>query len=273
MTKKYLTALTIAGSDSSGGAGIQADLKTFSAVGVYGASVITVLTAQNTQGVHSIMPVTSTFVGEQIDAVFNDIEINAVKIGMLFSSEIIKEVAIKIKKYNVKNLILDPVMFAKSGDKLLEDSAIEILINELLPLAKIITPNLKEAELILGRAISSYDEFEKANEEIITKNNIEAVFLKAGGFQDNNSNDLLSINENDKINHHWFESKRIDTLNTHGTGCSISSAITANFASGYSLLESVKNSKEYIRRAIISGADYKLGKGKGPIDHFFSLRK
>lgn len=272
MTKKYITALTIAGSDSSGGAGIQADLKTFSALGVYGASVITVLTAQNTQGVYSIMPVTPNFVGEQIDAVFTDLEINAVKVGMLFSSAIIKEVVLKLKKYNPKNLILDPVMFAKSGDKLLEDSAIEILINELLPLAKIITPNLKEAELILGREITNYNEFEKANEEIISKNNIEAVFLKAGGFQDNNSNDLLSIKENNIINHLWLESKRIDTLNTHGTGCSISSAITANIAKGFSLFDSVKKSKEYINKAIISGAEYKLGKGKGPIDHFFNLR-
>jgi len=269
--KKYYRILTIAGSDSGGGAGIQADLKTFSALGCYGMSVITALTAQNTVSVSGIYEVTPDFIAKQLDAVISDIGVDAVKIGMLFNSQVIKVVADKLRYYEIKKIVLDPVMVAKSGDKLLKDDAIDAMREELIPLATIITPNIPEASVLVNMEINKKSDIENAGISILSLGT-KAVLIKGGHTNDVYSTDYLSIkNANGKIEQYWFEEKRIETKNTHGTGCTLSSAIAAHLAKGFSIKESVELSKKYITEAIRSGAEYKLGKGHGPVNHFFSI--
>ena len=253
------TALTIAGSDSSGGAGIQADLKTMTANGVYGMSAITALTAQNTTGVTGIMEVTPEFLEAQLDAVFSDIFPDAVKTGMVSSSELIRVIADRLKKYDAKNIVVDPVMVATSGAKLISDDAIETLKEFLLPLATVITPNIPEAEVLSGMTIKTEDEMIKAAELIF--NRFGCAVLCKGGHQINDANDLL-FTSNGPV---WFKGKRIDNPNTHGTGCTLSSAIASNLAKGRSLEDAVKEAKDYISGALAAMLD--LGKGSGPLAH------
>lgn len=258
------TALTIAGSDSSGGAGIQADIKTMTAHGVYAMSAITALTAQNTTGVSDIMEVTPEFLGKQLDSIFEDIFPDAVKTGMVASSELIRVIAGKIKQYNAKNLVIDPVMVATSGSKLISDDAIGTLKNELLPLATVITPNIPEAEVLSGLKIESQDDMVNAAKFIYETYGC-AVLCK-GGHQINDANDLLYRDGDYK----WFNGKRINNPNTHGTGCTLSSAIASNLAKGEKLDDAVLYAKNYISGALAAMLD--LGKGSGPMNHAFAIK-
>lgn len=264
--KNYYRVLTIAGSDSGGGAGIQADLKTFSALGCYGMSVITALTAQNTQTVRAIHPVPAEFIGEQIDTVIEDIGVDAIKIGMLFSPEVIHTVSIHLQRYNPPNIVLDPVMVAKSGDKLLRDEAIETLKGELVPIATVITPNHPEAGVLLGRTLTDSDAAESICEEL-GRLGAAAVLLKGGHMEGETSSDYLFSPKDRKIS--VFEAKRVKTRNTHGTGCTLSSAIASYLARGFPLEEAVKEAKDYLTNALLAGADYQLGQGHGPVHHFY----
>ncbi|MCM1114878.1 MAG: bifunctional hydroxymethylpyrimidine kinase/phosphomethylpyrimidine kinase [Clostridium sp.] len=256
-------ALTIAGSDSCGGAGIQADIKTMTMNGVYAMSAITALTAQNTTGVTGIMEVTPQFLKEQIDDVFSDIRPDAVKIGMVSSSELIKAIAERLKAFEAENIVVDPVMVATSGSRLINEDAIATLKNELLPIAAIVTPNIPEAEVLSGISIHSEQDMIKAA-EIISKAYNCAVLCK-GGHSLNDANDLLFANGS----YQWFNGKRIDNPNTHGTGCTLSSAIAANLAKGFDLSVSVERAKAYISGALADMLD--LGKGSGPMNHAFNL--
>ena len=257
------TALSIAGSDSSGGAGIQADLKTMTMNGVFAMTAITALTAQNTTGVTGIFEVTPDFLKEQINQVFDDIRPDAVKIGMVASSPLIEAIAERLTFYKAENIVVDPVMVATSGAKLLEDDAVETLVNKLIPLSTVITPNIPEAEILSGMTITNEEEMIKAAKYINEKYNC-AVLLK-GGHSINDANDLLYSDE--KVT--WFKGKRIDNPNTHGTGCTLSSAIASNLAKGFTLEESVKIAKDYISGALAAMLD--LGKGSGPMNHAFDL--
>lgn len=257
------TALTIAGSDSCGGAGIQADIKTMTMNGVYAMSAITALTAQNTLGVRAIQEATPEFLQQQIDAVFEDIRPDAVKIGMVASSELIRVIADRLRYYEAKNVVVDPVMVASSGSSLMKTDAVQILCRELLPLAAVVTPNIPEAQVLAGIPVESKEAMRKAA-EIIGDTYGCAVLLK-GGHSINDANDLLYI----QGKYQWFEGKRIDNPNTHGTGCTLSSAIAANLAKGYELEESVKRAKEYISGALAAMLD--LGRGSGPMNHAFLL--
>ena len=257
------TALTIAGSDSSGGAGIQADIKTMTMNGVYAMSAITALTAQNTTGVFAVQESTPEFLRSQIDAVFGDIFPDAVKIGMVSSSELIHVIADSLKKWQAKNIVVDPVMVSTSGAKLIDDDAVQTLASELLPLAVLATPNIPEAEILSGMKILDESGMTQAAEKISTKFGC-SVLLK-GGHMINDANDYLF----DGNTGTWFTGKRIDTRNTHGTGCTLSSAIAANLAKGYALPEAVSLAKEYISGAL--GAMLNLGKGCGPMMHAFNL--
>ena len=258
------TALTIAGSDSSGGAGIQADIKTMTMNGVYAMSAITALTAQNTTGVTGILESTPEFLKQQIDAIFTDIFPDAVKIGMVSSSKLIHEISKALKFYGAKNIVVDPVMVSTSGSKLINDDAIETLTQELLPLAILVTPNIPEAEILSGIKINNRDEMLKAAEKINA--DFGCSVLVKGGHDVNDANDLLCSGKN---NFKWFNGKRISTKNTHGTGCTLSSAIASNLAKGFSLEKSVERAKEYISGAL--GAMLDLGKGCGPMKHNFNL--
>lgn len=258
------TALTIAGSDSSGGAGIQADIKTMICNGVYAMSAITALTAQNTTKVAGIMEVTPEFLGEQLDCIFTDIYPDAVKIGMVSASPLIEVIADKLAKYGAKNIVVDPVMVATSGSKLISDEAVDTLKARLLKMADVLTPNIPEAEVLSGMRIESADDMIKAA-EVISGNYCCAVLVK-GGHKLNDANDLLYRNGSYK----WFLGKRIDNPNTHGTGCTLSSAIAANLAKGYGLELSVERAKEYLSGAL--GAMLDLGKGSGPMNHGFDIR-
>lgn len=262
--KKMKTALTIAGSDSSGGAGIQADIKTMTVNGVYAMSVITALTAQNTTGVRSVMNVTPEFLEEQMDCVFTDIRPDAVKIGMLPSAELMRAVAGKLREYGAVRIVVDPVMVATSGSRLMEEDAVQVMKEELFPLADVITPNLPEAEVLSGRTIVTEQEMEDAA-AWIGQTCRTAVLLK-GGHQRNDANDLLYRDGSLR----WFRGKRIMNPNTHGTGCTLSSAIAANLAKGFSLEESVERAKEYLSGALADQLD--LGKGSGPVNHAFPLK-
>ena len=257
------TALTIAGSDSSGGAGIQADMKTMTANGVYAMSAVTALTAQNTTGVTDILESTPHFLGEQLDAIFTDIFPDAVKIGMVSSADLIVVIAEKLKQYKAENIVVDPVMVATSGAKLLRDDAVEALCRELLPLAAVLTPNIPEAEILSGMTITDATGMEAAAKYISEKYGC-AVLCK-GGHKVNDADDLLWRNGFGK----WFHGKRIDNPNTHGTGCTLSSAIASNLAKGYDLDESVERAKEYISGALAAMLD--LGHGSGPMNHMFAL--
>ena len=256
------TALTIAGSDSSGGAGIQADIKTMTVLGVYAMSAITALTAQNTTGVTAVLEVTPKFLEQQLDAVFTDIPPDAVKIGMVSSSELIKTIAEKLKFYNAKNIVVDPVMVATSGAKLIEDDAVETLKKFLFPLATVITPNIPEAEILSNMKIKTADDMEKAA-KIIFENYGCAVLCK-GGHSLNDANDILFDGEI-KI----FNGKKIDNPNTHGTGCTLSSAIAAGLAKNLNLVDAISAAKKYISGAL--AANLNLGKGRGPMNHAFLL--
>lgn len=261
------TALTIAGSDSSGGAGIQADLKTMTMNGVFAMSAITALTAQNTTGVRDIYDVSPEFLGEQIDAVFEDIRPDAVKVGMVSSSALIDVIAERLTRYEAENIVVDPVMVATSGSKLISDDAIATLMVRLLPLATVITPNIPEAEVLLGREeqIRSERAMEAAAREIGEA--IGCAVLVKGGHQTADANDLLFDPATGE--HTWFRGTRIDNPNTHGTGCTLSSAIAANLAKGYDLAESIRRAKDYISGALAAMLD--LGSGSGPMDHAFAL--
>ncbi|MDD6733701.1 MAG: bifunctional hydroxymethylpyrimidine kinase/phosphomethylpyrimidine kinase [Lachnospiraceae bacterium] len=257
------TALSIAGSDCSGGAGIQADLKTMTVNGVYAMSAITALTAQNTTGVSGIMEVTPEFLTLQLDAVFNDIYPDAVKTGMLSSAALIQVISSKFKEYHAKNIVVDPVMVATSGAKLISDEAIEALKTLLLPIATVITPNIPEASVLTGMELKSETDMEEAAKQIYETYHCN-VLLK-GGHQINDANDLLFDGTAT-----WFYGKRINNPNTHGTGCTLSSAIAANLAKGKSLPEAVLCAKEYISGALADGLD--LGKGSGPMNHAFMIK-
>ncbi len=267
MAKQYTRVLTIAGSDSGGGAGIQADLKTISALGCYGMSVLTALTAQNTVAVTGIMEVEPKFVAQQMDAVLEDIGVDAVKIGMLSSPEIIAAVAERLRFYEIKTIVLDPVMVAKSGDKLLRDEAIDALKSELLPLATVITPNIPEAEVLTGTTINSKTALEQSAFILLRQG--PAVLIKGGHFADKHSDDGLAMNTPHGPELVWLQGKRIDSKNTHGTGCTLSSAIAAFLAKGMSVKDAVQHAKSYISEAIAAGAGYQIGKGHGPVLHFY----
>lgn len=257
--------LTIAGSDSCGGAGIQADLKTFSAHGVYGMSVITAVTAQNTQGVLAVQDISADVIAKQIEAIFEDIMVDGVKIGMVSQVHTIEIIAERLRHYAPQTIVVDPVMVSKSGYHLLNPEAEEILIKELLPLAKVVTPNIPEAEVMTKLSIHTLAQMEEAAKAIYQMG-AKNVLLKGGHLKED-STDIL-FNGRD---YSYFSSSRIATKNTHGTGCTLSSAITSNLALGYSLNEAVSRAKEYITTAIQHS--FSIGKGVGPTHHFYSLYK
>lgn len=258
------TALTIAGSDSSGGAGIQADIKTMTMNGVFAMSAITALTAQNTTGVTGIMEVPPQFLTEQINDVFRDIRPDAVKIGMVSSSGLIEAIADRLKAFSAENIVVDPVMVATSGARLISEEAVSTMKRELLPLAAVITPNIPEAEILAGISICSEDDMLAAAKAIYEAHGC-AVLCK-GGHHLNDANDLLFSNGESR----WFRGKRIDNPNTHGTGCTLSSAIASNIAKGFDLFTSVERAKAYISGALAAMLD--LGKGSGPMNHAFALQ-
>jgi hydroxymethylpyrimidine/phosphomethylpyrimidine kinase len=258
------TALTIAGSDSGGGAGIQADLKTFSALGVYGASVITALTAQNTRGVAGIHDVPPEFVTAQIDAVFSDLAIDAVKIGMLARADIITAVARGLDHHGARNVVLDPVMVASSGDRLLRGDAVDALRHELIPRAILITPNLPEAAALLGTGIAAHETDMRAQAKRLLAAGAKAVLLKGGHAQGAESADLL-LDSNGVVR---FAAARIATRNTHGTGCTLSAAIAAGLAKGLNLADAVREAKAYVTAAIAAADRLSIGEGRGPVHHF-----
>ena len=260
---KMKTALTIAGSDCSGGAGIQTDIKTMTMNGVYAMSAVTALTAQNTTGVTGIQESSPEFLEMQLDAVFEDIYPDAVKIGMVASGELIRAIADRLRHYDAGNVVIDPVMVSTSGSALMRTDAVNTLVEELLPLATLVTPNIPEAEVLSGRTISTKEDMIEAAKQIGDENHC-AVLLK-GGHSVNDANDLLYAEG--RLT--WFQGKRIDNPNTHGTGCTLSSAIASNLAKGFSLEDSVERAKSYISEAL--GAMLDLGKGSGPMQHNFGL--
>lgn len=262
---KIYTALTIAGSDSSGGAGIQADIKTMMANGVYSMSAITALTAQNTMGVTGIMNVTPEFLQKQIDAVFEDIFPDAVKIGMVSNADLAEKISERLEFFCAKNIVTDPVMVSTSGSELMENKTVDIMVKRLFPLSALITPNIPEAEILSGIKILSADDMKRAT-EVIGKKCSCAVLLK-GGHSINDANDLLYENGCTE----WFNGRKINNPNTHGTGCTLSSAIASNLAKGFEISEAVKKAKEYISDAL--SQDFDLGKGSGPLCHGFTFGK
>ena len=255
--------LTIAGSDCSGGAGIQADIKTITAHKMYAMSVITALTAQNTTGVYDVLEATPEFVGNQLDCIFEDIKPDAVKIGMVSNTDIIYVIAKNLREFNAENFVVDPVMVSTSGGKLLKDNAVDALINHLFPLAVLITPNIPEAENLAWFSIKCRDDMQKAAEKIsnLTQG---AVLIKGGHLEDSADDLLFTAGKTFRL-----KSPKIDNPNTHGTGCTLSSAIACNLALGLTISESVENAKEYITGAIKAGLD--IGKGRGPLNHCYSL--
>ena len=258
------TALSIAGTDCSGGAGTAADLKTMTVNGVYAMSVITALTSQNTTGVKGIFEVSAAFLQSQLDAVFEDIYPDAVKIGMVSSTELIEVIAERLRYYHAENIVVDPVMVATSGSSLMRTDAVSALIRELLPIATIVTPNIPEAQMLSGIPIQTKEDMETAAEKINREFSC-AVLLK-GGHSLCDANDFLCTDSERK----WFIGRRVDNSNTHGTGCTLSSAIASNLAKGYPLSESVQRAKEYLSGAL--SAMLNLGKGRGPMKHGFDLQ-
>jgi hydroxymethylpyrimidine/phosphomethylpyrimidine kinase len=263
--RKYKIALTIAGSDSSCGAGIQADLKTFAAFGCYGTSVLTALTAQNTKGVQAVFPISANFVEQQLTSIFDDMEVKAIKTGMLFSANIIEAVVDFLDKYDLP-LVVDPVMIAESGDSLIKKSAIYAIKEKLLPLTTVLTPNINEAEYLLKYTINNKQDIEQAAKELCNMGP-RAVLIKGGHLQGKTSDDCLYIKKEEKV--YWFRSKRIITKNTHGTGCTLSAAITAALALGNQLFDAVNYAKKYITGALIKGSKYSIGHRHGPVHHFY----
>lgn len=268
MHRTYHKVLTIAGSDSSGGAGIQADLKTFSALGCYGMSVITALTAQNTLGVKGIHAVPPSFVEKQMEAVLADIGADAVKIGMLFSVELVETVSRQLKKHAVRQIVLDTVMIAQSGDRLLQEDAIEAIKEKLMPLADIVTPNLPEAAALLDQNPSRLEDMLETAKSLAQFKS-KSILIKGGHSGDNNCNDLLYLVSGKQSIE--LKQTRIETNNNHGTGCALSAAIAAYLAKGFGIEDAVKKAKAYITSAIQAGAEYKLGHGHGPPNHFFEF--
>jgi hydroxymethylpyrimidine/phosphomethylpyrimidine kinase len=262
-TTRQPRAMTIAGSDSGGGAGIQADLKTFLALGVYGTSAITAITAQNTLGVRSVHEIPTSIIADQIDAIVEDIGVDAAKTGMLSSAEIIATVAERIRHWRIDRLVVDPVMVATSGDRLIREDAVQALVRELLPLALVLTPNLPEAAVLLGRPIETDDEIRQGARDIVGIG-ARAVVIK-GGHRAGDANDVLF----DGHAFHTFASERIDTLNTHGTGCTFAAAIAAGLAEGHDLVEAVGSAKRYVTEAIRRARP--LGHGHGPVAHDWPL--
>ncbi len=257
------TILTIAGSDCSGGAGIQADIKTITAHKMYAMSVITALTAQNTTGVYGVMETAPEFVGKQMDTVFSDIYPDAVKIGMVSDKNIIETITEKLTEYHAKNIVLDPVMISTSGNRLLKDDAIQALLTKLMPAAKIITPNIPEAESLCGFKIRSKNDMQKAAVKI--SETLASCILIKGGHLEDSSDDVLYMDGD----FHWFEHSRIKNSNTHGTGCTLSSAIACNLAAGTDVRNSISAAKEYVTGALHTHLD--LGKGNGPLNHCWNL--
>ena len=268
--KTYNRVLTIAGSDSGGGAGIQADIKAISAMGCYAASAITAVTVQNTIGVQAVHPVPLDILEGQIDAVLSDIGADSVKIGMLHSSEVVNIVARMIEKYEIRNVVLDPVMVSTSGHKLIEDDAIESIKNRLIPLSRVITPNIPEAEILSGCKISSDQDFEQIAKKLSFNKSV-SVLLKAGHLDNDCLVDYFYNVEDNTIT--LLPSKRVKTRNTHGTGCTLSSAFASALARGEDLTTASKSAKKYIEQAIVSGAEYEIGHGHGPVNHGFNPLK
>ena len=273
-------ALTIAGSDSCGGAGIQADIKTMTAHGVYATSAVTALTAQNTLGVTAIMNATPEFLGQELDAIFTDITPDAVKIGMVSTSDLIDVIAQRLTQYQAKNIVVDPVMVATSGSKLIDEDAISTMKNKLIPIARVITPNIPETEILYGAPISTENDMMNAAQALASTYGC-AVLVK-GGHATQDANDFLfdpkfqgegestSCNEGENGGGIWIRGKRINTTNTHGTGCTLSSAIASNLAKGFTLQEAITQAKAYLSGALAAGLD--LGHGSGPLDHTYALR-
>lgn len=269
--KRYKTALTIAGSDPSGGAGLQADLKTFSALGVYGASAIVAIVDENTAGVYGVHPVPVNFVVGQIRSVLDDIGADAVKIGMLHDSELIRAVKDTLAEYKeLTNIVVDPVMVATSGDPLLVPEAVATLRDELISRSRVITPNIPEASMLLGRKIEADDQLEDAAHELSANaGGRVSVMLKGGHLSHDTLVDVFYNAETGKSLR--LSTPKVDTVNTHGTGCTLSSAIAAWLAKGADLETAVVKAKDYINHAIVAGAGYKIGKGHGPVHHFHNL--
>jgi hydroxymethylpyrimidine/phosphomethylpyrimidine kinase len=260
------TAMTVAGSDSGGGAGVQADLKTFAALGVYGTSAITAVTAQNTQGVAAIHEVPTDVIAAQIQAIISDIRVDAVKTGMLSSSAIIETVVVELERHGVTQLVVDPVMVAKGGDRLLREDAVDALRNRLLPLAAVVTPNMPEAEVLAGVPVRTLEDAREAAKRIVALG-AKTVVVKGGHMEDGDAVDTFY----DSRDFQEFSAPRIDTKNTHGTGCTFASAIAAGLAKGLDTLTSVAQAKAYVTEAI--RASLEIGTGHGPLDHFYMLGK
>ena len=268
---KYQIALTIAGSDPSGGAGLQADLKTFSALGVYGASAVVAVVDENTVGVYGVHPIPVNIVEGQIRSVIDDLGVDAVKIGMLHDSELIRTVLRTLRDYpDVRNIVLDPVMVATSGDPLLQPEAVATLRDELIPYSRVITPNLPEDSLLLGETVDHQDQLEDAARELshLTDSRV-SVMLKAGHLDNDTLTDIFYNAETDRFSR--LTTPRVDTVNTHGTGCTLSSAIAAYLAKGADLDTAARLAKDYIAAAIAAGASYRIGPGHGPVNHFHAL--
>lgn len=270
MKKSYFRVLTIAGSDSGGGAGIQADIKAISAMGCYASSAITAVTVQNTLGVQAVHPIPLDILEGQIDAILSDIGADAIKIGMLHSTKVVNLVAEMIEKYGIRNVVLDPVMVSTSGHKLIEDDAIESIKNRLIPLSRVITPNIPEAEILSGCKISSDQDFEQIAKKLSFNKSV-SVLLKAGHLDNDCLVDYFYNIEDNTIT--LLPSKRVKTRNTHGTGCTLSSAFASALARGEDLTLAAKSAKKYIEQAIVSGAEYEIGHGHGSVNHGFNPLK
>ena len=278
---KYIAVLTIAGSDCSGGAGIQADIKTISALGCYAASAITAITVQNTQGVTAVHAVPPEIVAGQIRAVMDDIKPKAVKIGMVNDAETIKAIADTLADYDIEHIVVDPVMVSTSGSKLMQDDAIKVFIEKLLPMSTLITPNIYEAEILAGKKITDEDSMNDVAGEILSKG-AEAVLIKGGHIEGDKKVDQLyrAIRKTESRSTELnmmigdsFESETVETRNTHGTGCTLSAAIASNLAMGLGINKAIDKAKYWLTSALIAGADVEIGSGHGPVNHFYAPRK
>lgn len=278
---KYIAVLTIAGSDCSGGAGIQADIKTISALGCYAASAITAVTVQNTQGVTAVHAVPPEIVAGQIRAVMDDIKPKAVKIGMVNDAETIKAIADALADYDIEHIVVDPVMVSTSGSKLMQDDAIKVFIEKLLPMSTLITPNIYEAEILAGKKITDEDAMNDVAGEILSKG-AEAVLIKGGHIEGDKKVDLLynairkteaRSSEITMMISDSFESETVETRNTHGTGCTLSAAIASNLAMGLGINKAIDKAKYWLTSALIAGADVEIGSGHGPVNHFYAPKK
>lgn len=281
MDSKYIAVLTIAGSDCSGGAGIQADIKTISALGCYAASAITAVTVQNTQGVTAVHAVPPEIVAGQIRAVMDDIKPKAVKIGMVNDAETIKAIADALADYDIEHIVVDPVMVSTSGSKLMQDDAIKVFIEKLLPMSTLITPNIYEAEILAGKKITDEDAMNDVAGEILSKG-AEAVLIKGGHIEGDKKVDLLynAIRKTEARSSELtmmigdsFESETVETRNTHGTGCTLSAAIASNLAMGLGINKAIDKAKYWLTSALIAGADVEIGSGHGPVNHFYAPKK